>query len=187
MAHPVLRSTKNRVYSAMMCVLLFGKGSTGGFCHAAQETSGGVFLSQRRRIMHRSTRLLSGFAACLFLLGAITLSITLMEAGSPLTGGLTGDESRREGSIRITGESGIGLALSGCYRLREDGKADVFLPACYARSRSCLFLCKRMRILVELPGGPKGEIPVRTIYTQYAPMFDLGRMDIPTQVVWEAS
>ena len=137
--------------------------------------------------MHRSMRLFSSFAACLFLLSAITLSIALAETGSPLTGGPTGDESRREGSIRITGESGIGLALSGCYRLRKDGGADVFLPACSARSRSSFLLCGRMRILVELPGGPKGEIPVRAIYAQFVPMIDLGRADVPTQVVWEAS
>ena len=187
MSHPNLRSIANHVYSAVMRVLPFGKGSTGGFRHAAQGTTGGVFLSQRRMIMHRSMRLLSGFAAYLFLLGVITLSITSAGTGTPLTGGQKGDESRREGSIRITGESGIGLALSGCYRLRKDGEADVFLPACYARSRSCFLLCGRMRILVELPGGSKGEIPVRAIYTQLAPMFDLGRSDIPTQVVWEAS
>ena len=137
--------------------------------------------------MHRSTRLLSGFAACLFLLGMITLSITPTETGSPLTGRPTGDESRREGSIRITGESGIGLALSGCYLLRDDGAADVFLPAWYSRLRFCSLLCGRIRILLELPGGAKGVIPVRAIYAQYAPMFDLGRKDVPTKVIWEAS
>ena len=137
--------------------------------------------------MHRSMRLLSGFAACLFLLGMITLSITPTETGSPLTGGPTGDESRREGSIRITGESGIGLALSGCYLLREDGAADVFLPAWYSRLRLCSLLNGRIRIQLNLPGGARGVIPVRAIYAQYAPMLDLGRKDVPTEVIWKAS
>ena len=137
--------------------------------------------------MHRPTSLFISFAACLLLLAVITLSITSAEASLPLTGGLSGDESRREGSIRITGESGIGLALSGCYLLRDDGKADVFLPAWYSRLRLCSLLNGRIRIQLNLPGGARGVIPVRAIYAQYAPMLDLGRKDVPTEVIWEAS
>ena len=137
--------------------------------------------------MHRPTSLFISFAACLLLLAVITLSITPGEASLPHTGGLSGDESRREGSIRITGESGIGLALSGCYLLREDGAADVFLPASYARLRVRTLLCGRLHILLNLPGGAKSAIPVRAIYAQHGPMFDLGRKDIPTEIVWKAS
>ncbi len=137
--------------------------------------------------MHRPMNLLISFAACLLLLAVITLSITSGEASLPLTGGLSGDESRREGSIRITGESGIGLALSGCYLLRDDGKADVFLPAWYSRLRLCSLLNGRIRIQLNLPGGARGVIPVRAIYAQYAPMLDLGRKDVPTEVIWKAS
>ena len=131
--------------------------------------------------------LLISFAACLLLLAVITLSITSKEASLPLTGGLSGDESRREGSIRITGESGIGIALSGCYLLRDDGAADVFLPAWYSRPRLCSLLNGRIRIQLNLPGGARSVIPVRAIYAQYAPMLDLGRKDVPTEVIWKAS
>ena len=137
--------------------------------------------------MHRPMNLLISFAACLLLLAVITLSITSKEASLPLTGGLSGDESRREGSIRITGESGIGIALSGCYLLRDDGAADVFLPAWYSRPRLCSLLNGRIRIQLNLPGGARGVIPVRAIYAQYAPMLDLGRKDVPTEVIWKAS
>ncbi|MEA4869118.1 MAG: hypothetical protein VB062_00615 [Christensenella sp.] len=155
-------------------------------CLAAQENCKEIFLLQRRKTMHRPMNLFLSFAACLLLLAVITLSITPLEARLPLTGGLSGDESRREGSIRIRGESGIGLALSGCYLLREDGKADLFLPGWYARLQFRSFLCGRICILLELPGGPKGRIPVRAIYAQHVPMLDLGRKDVPTEVIWKA-
>jgi hypothetical protein len=137
--------------------------------------------------MDRTFRVLMSFAACLFFLALMTLSIRLGITEAPLTGGTAGDESRREGSIRMLGESGIGLALSGCYCLRDDGGADIFLSGCCGSVRSLFTLDRRIRLMVELPGGSNREIPVRAIYAQHAPLFDLGRDDIPATMVWQES
>lgn len=137
--------------------------------------------------MERAFKVIISFAACLFLLMLMTLSVMSEEASVPHTGGTSGDESRREGSIRIMGDCGIGVALSGCYLLREDGGADVFLSKCCTPLRSFFSVCGRMRLCVNVPGGINSKIPVRAIYAQHAPMFDLGRKDIPAMVVWEES
>ena len=70
---------------------------------------------------------------------------------------------------------------------RDDGGADIFLSGCCGSVRSLFTLDRKIRLMVELPGGPNREIPVRAIYAQHAPLFDLGRDDIPATMVWQES